>query len=726
MADRWPWVKAALLIAITACAALFRLHRIDSLPPADGYDAAYYGVDALHILRGQPPQLMYPPNREPLFSYLVAGSFLLFGASTTAIHLTSALVGILTVPLVCWAADAVFKEAEGPLHQWGGLLAALMTALSYWHLNWSRIGVRAILVPLVAASTITFLWRGRPPGGGSGHADGLDRERLGDLVMCGISLGLSMYTYQAARLIPALVIVSFVASAWKRGTVAKRETAQVPTITTARPHLAHSSWQQLMIVIAVALLVFAPLGIHFVTHPGSFSQRIEEALVVQPDQAVVNNLRTVVKQAWETLLAFSFVGDRTPYSTIPGRPSLNPFFSALLFLGIVFSLLDVRKPSRVLLLFWLCLMTIPAILAGKGPTAKRAIGTLPAVAMLIAIGGLTPYLWVPSPTCWASRHRRRWKRLKALLRLRRPTWITTAWTLILVGGFAYSGFVTYRDYFIVWASNPNLPTHFEAHLSSIGEYIGGLPPEQQVYVSPELPRHPSIRFHANLREDVRGYNGRVCFVAPSQTLVETTYIIVPGKDDTSLDLLKAYFPEGKRASHSSAAGQTAFASYQVSAGAHAGVQPAHPLKARWRDDVQFLGYDLDKEVYRPGETISLKLTYRDLRRMEKRYTAFVHLIGPVNPATGHPLWGQNDSEPCHGFYPTTSWHEGEIVINRIELRIHDDAPTGTYRLGTGFYDVWTGERLPLEGFDKLTGGSEAASIENDTLFLREVDIDAGE
>lgn len=668
--DREAWGKFALLAAITACAAFFRLHRIESLPPAAGYDAAYYGVDALHLLRGERPRIMYPPNREPLFSYLVASSFVLLGASTTAIHATSAIIGTLTIPAVYFAAQALFDTSETPLRRWAGTVAAMMMAVSYWHLNWSRLGVRAILVPFLGATTVGFLWRG------------LHGERRADFVLCGASLGLSMYTYQAARLLPILVVVGFVASAWRKSCVAVRD-------------LRH-----LMIVVAVSLLVFAPLGIHFLTHPGSFSRRVEEAIVVEPGQEATDNLQAVLNQAKETLLAFNFRGDSTPYSTIPGRPSLNPFFSGLLLLGIGTSLLSAREPSSVALLTWPLLMIVPAVLAGKGPTAKRAIGALPPVAMLIALGALAPL------TVFRRLSGQRERSLSAVMR--------SIWVVTLLAGFAWSGVKTFRDYSVTWASNPNLSKHFEARVSSIGKFIGDLPPAEQVYLSPELPRHPAVRFHTNLRDDVRGYNGRVCFVAPTQATVDTTYVIVPGQGDNSLEQLAVGFPEGERIEHPDDQGQPGFISYHIAAGTEARIEPSQGLNATWAGDIQLLGYDLDRDTYHAGEQLSLTLFYRDLKPVKRRYTAFVHLLGPVNPTTGHPLWGQNDSEPCHGFYPTTSWHEGEIVIDHVEIPIQGDAPRGTYRLATGFYDVVTRERLPLH--------SGVAIVENDALILGEVPL----
>jgi len=670
-------VKWLLLAAAIILAAFFRLHRLESLPPGDGYDPAYYGVDALQFLRGEPLSVMLPPNREPLFSYLVTVTFILAGASTMAIHLTSALVGIVTVPLVYLAAEALFASENEALKRWAGPVAALMMATSYWHLNWSRYGVRAILVPLFVAATLYALWRGLRTG------------TLAPFLLCGLSLGLSMYTYQAARLLPVLVVLGFVAAAWERGAVENRD------------------WLHLIVVAAVAVLVFAPLGLHFLTDPDSFSHRIEEALVVEGERSAAGNLRAVLDQALDAVLAFSLVGDRTPYSTIPGRPSLNPFLSALLLVGIGVSLSRIRRPRYVFLFTSLLVMFIPATLAGKGPTAKRAIGTLPAVAMLIAVGALAP-----------------WTTLRRRLGTRSPAWaarLQAVWVVVLVCGFAYSGVTTYRDYFVRWGSNPNLPTHFEAGISAIGEYVGDLPPGEQVYTSPEPPSHPAIRFHSGLRDDVRGYNGRVCLAMPRETEADTTFVIVPGKDDDSLDRLNRTFPQGQVTHQEIVVGDRPyFVAYRVPAGARADLNPTHPLEARWADRIRLLGVDLDhkdQNTYRPGDTVELTLYYEDIAPMETRYTAFVHLLGPENPATGSPLWAQNDSEPCHGFYATTSWHRGEVLLDRIELPVPDDAPAGTYRLGTGFYDVVTQERLPV--------ASEDAPTEHDVLRLGEIRIREG-
>jgi hypothetical protein len=185
-------------------------------------------------------------------------------------------------------------------------------------------------------------------------------------------------------------------------------------------------------------------------------------------------------------------------------------------------------------------------------------------------------------------------------------------------------------------------------------------------------------------------------VVPDQTGVDTSYIIVPEKDGKSLPLLERYLPMGdvvhKGGWHT---GDPFFLVYRVPAGSQAQVRPTHEARATWRDWIGLLGYDLDRDVYQAGEAVQVTLYYQGLQRMDRHYTVFLHLLGSQNPATGSPLWAQDDSEPCRGFYPTTSWHEGEIVVDRLELVIPPDAPPGEYELTIGFYYVWTGERLPV-------------------------------
>jgi len=635
--------KMAFLLAITALAGLLRFYRIGTLPPGDGYDPAYYGVDALQILRGDLP-IFLPSNigREVMFSYLVALCVWIFGIGPAAIHIASALVGWLTVPAVFFVAEEFFVEEEGLPATFGGLGAASMLAASYWHLNWSRYGVRAILVPLFCALTMAFLLRG------------LRTRSRGQLVAAGLFLGLSFYTYQSARTLPLLVVLAFALDALRH-----RERAWLRV-------------QQLLLVTFIALVVFAPLGVYFLTHAGSSSERIDQTLALDLEKDLETNWRRLRNEVVDAFRVFHLEGDDEPLFSVPGRPAMNPFLSVLFFIGFAVSLLQLRRPHHLLILSWLALQSVTVFLTLGGQPTKRALGALPAVAMLVALGAFKP---LDGLRHWAQRRER-------------SPWGGTAvgWAVLLALGFLCSGFLTYRDYFLVWGANPNLFTHFEAGRAAIGRYARGLPPEETIYISPELPDHPSIVYNSGGWPDLRGYNGRVCFVAPQRTEESTTYIIVPEGDQRSLDLLAATFPRGGIAAEGPLHyGKPYFRAYRIPAGVSARMAPSRPAEANWEDKILLLGHDRDATIYRAGQTIHLSLYYQALQEMSANYVVFTHLSGPYNEATDGPLWAQDDSEPCRTFYPTSVWRSGEIVRDQFELTIPQDAPPGEYRLQMGFY-----------------------------------------
>ncbi len=118
----------------------------------------------------------------------------------------------------------------------------------------------------------------------------------------------------------------------------------------------------------------------------------------------------------------------------------------------------------------------------------------------------------------------------------------------------------------------------------------------------------------------------------------------------------------------------------------------HPLPATLGDKVEFLGYDLAEGRIRPGQALHLTLYWRALAEMKTSYKVFTHLLDGADK-----LWGQKDSIPGKGQFPTTGWLPGEIIIDRYEIEVAPDAPLGEYVLEIGMYDELSGARLPVSG-----------------------------
>jgi hypothetical protein len=85
----------------------------------------------------------------------------------------------------------------------------------------------------------------------------------------------------------------------------------------------------------------------------------------------------------------------------------------------------------------------------------------------------------------------------------------------------------------------------------------------------------------------------------------------------------------------------------------------------------------------------MTLSWQAIDRPEP-LTRFVQLIGPDGQ-----IYGQQDSAPDYGAYPTSLWQPGEIVVEQVNLAIPAERPAGPYTLHIGLYHPATGERLLL-------------------------------
>ncbi len=111
--------------------------------------------------------------------------------------------------------------------------------------------------------------------------------------------------------------------------------------------------------------------------------------------------------------------------------------------------------------------------------------------------------------------------------------------------------------------------------------------------------------------------------------------------------------------------------------------PTHPQEATFGDEIRLLGYDLAQD-----ESLHLTLWWQAARTPTHDYKRFVHLYDPATER----IAAQDDAMPRAWQYPTTWWQAGEVVSETLTLPLAGVA-AGNYRLGVGWYDPQTGERL---------------------------------
>ena len=104
----------------------------------------------------------------------------------------------------------------------------------------------------------------------------------------------------------------------------------------------------------------------------------------------------------------------------------------------------------------------------------------------------------------------------------------------------------------------------------------------------------------------------------------------------------------------------------------------NPARINLGNDAALVGYDLDRRVVRPGETIELTLYWEPLRPILEEHSVFVQALAP--PAD---VIGKTDSWPAGGLAPTSAWHPGQVVVDTHTLRISGEALPGIYDVVVG-------------------------------------------
>lgn len=115
-----------------------------------------------------------------------------------------------------------------------------------------------------------------------------------------------------------------------------------------------------------------------------------------------------------------------------------------------------------------------------------------------------------------------------------------------------------------------------------------------------------------------------------------------------------------------------------------------PLRADFGQPLmaELHGYELSSAQPEAGENLTLTLFWRGRSNMiASSYSVFVHLADESGQ-----IISQGDSLPAYGFRPTTSWRDGEVIVDEHRVSVPEWAAPGTYQVWVGFYDPATNLR----------------------------------
>jgi hypothetical protein len=114
------------------------------------------------------------------------------------------------------------------------------------------------------------------------------------------------------------------------------------------------------------------------------------------------------------------------------------------------------------------------------------------------------------------------------------------------------------------------------------------------------------------------------------------------------------------------------------------------VDATYGEQMRLLGYELERDEFRPAEFVYVTLYWQGLAQMDRDYSVSLFLLTPSGD-----LLGQEDSYPGLGSYPTSEWKSGDSVADRTWVRVRPRAKVPTIGwLGVSVYHLPTMEYLP--------------------------------
>ena len=359
------------LLGILLIGFFFRFYHLNEVPVEFGSDQIEKLLDVYDVLEGQRP-LFFPRNtgREMFQFYWTA-----FLIRFTPLELNFTALKVGTGIFSLWTLFWVYLLGKELYGRQVGLLAALFTAMSHWHIAITRIGLRFVFTGAFFTPTLYFFIRA------------LRHNRRNDWLAAGAFLGIGLHTYIPMRMVPvvlvALTAVKLLFDLWQ-----KRQPHHPEPFAESSAFSWQFWWNALLGGFA-SLVFFLPLVRYMADYPDMFwfraSSRLSNGESINYWQVFWHN----TQRAW---LMFNYRGDSVYANNLPHSPMLDNITAVLFLFGLVYllwQLVRYRDRRSLYVFLTIAIMLLPSILSftftGENPSAVRTGGAIPMVMITAAL-----------------------------------------------------------------------------------------------------------------------------------------------------------------------------------------------------------------------------------------------------------------------------------------------------------------------------------------------------
>lgn len=136
-----------IFLLIILVGVFLRFYQLGSNPPSITWDEASIGYNAYSILKTGADEYgnklpisirSFDDYKPPLYVYLAIPFVAIFGLSEFSVRFPAAIIGILSVVVICFLVKEILQKWEKKHKELAALASAFFLAISPWHLQFSR------------------------------------------------------------------------------------------------------------------------------------------------------------------------------------------------------------------------------------------------------------------------------------------------------------------------------------------------------------------------------------------------------------------------------------------------------------------------------------------------------------------------------------------------------------------------------------------------------------
>lgn len=351
-----------ILGTIVVIAFIFRILYFNQNPPSLNQDEAMNGYNSYSISKTlMDSRGFFLPSlahgfgnvdfRSPLYMYLSVPFMWLMGLSETSTRLASLVFNTLLIPIIYIFVHKLINNKVI------ALISCLFLALNPWHFHYSRIGHEASISPFFYFLLLLLLLKALR-----------DEKYKLHFIFTGIIMGISIYSYQVARVLSPMLFI-FLCGVYYKESIKKIK--------------------YVIISALIAVTVAFPLIYSSVFSPGDIESRYEQVSIFHDENVIVTFLSNYFTHFSPTFLFFK--GDESNIPGMNGQAGMFLIYVAPLMILGIYYLIKIYRNSiykrEIIVLFGLLLLyPLPTATTNPAPHALRAFTLIPIFEVISAIG----------------------------------------------------------------------------------------------------------------------------------------------------------------------------------------------------------------------------------------------------------------------------------------------------------------------------------------------------